>query len=335
MSAPHHASIADIAADWVARLDAGSLGEPEQRALEAWLQADPRHGGAFLQAQAAWFSADEAVMADAASPEAGDSDPGFARTGKVARRLVLGGLAAASVAAVATWRMLASRTAEYSTNLGEIRRVPLADGSVMHMNSSTEVEVAIGAETRSVELRRGEAWFKVAKDTARPFVVRAGTVNARAVGTAFSVRIHDEAVDVLVTEGIVESWSDGNEARPLRLTVGQHARVNAMAAVHYAGSDSTTVDRALAWRDGMIDLSSTPLGEAAAEFNRYNHRQIIIEDPGLAAEEIDGVFRIDDPEGFAQALRSGLDLSVRMEDRDSIRISRRRAGEEPGTGATE
>jgi transmembrane sensor len=98
--------------------------------------------------------------------------------------------------------------------------------------------------------------------------------------------------------------------------------VNARALVHYQASETAPVDRALAWRNGMIDLNGTTLREAAEEFNRYNKRQIVIADPDVAGEQFDGLFRIGDPEGFAETLKATLSVSIDSSDPRIIRIER-------------
>lgn len=234
---------------------------------------------------------------------------------------MLGGLVAAGAAVLFGRIRPSAAEIDYATNLGEIRRVPLTDGSVMTINSASSVAVRMERQARRVNLTQGEAWFDVAKSAARPFVVEAGAVRAQAIGTAFSVRMRDDGVEVLVTEGTVETWSDAVGARRTRLEAGQRALIGADAAVRLAPQEAS-VDRALAWRGGMIDLDGETLGAAALEFNRYNARKVVVTDPQMAGERMDGVFRINDPEGFADAVRVALSASVRLDDPGEIRIDR-------------
>lgn len=316
-----HPSDRDDAALWVARMDGDGWSVTDEAALQAWLRDDPRRHGLLLQAQAAWMLPETAQ--DLTDGAGSDSIPDEAPTrGRWARRSVLGGLVAAGAAAVVTTRMAASPGAEFVTRLGEIRRVPLDDGSIMTINSDSELKVNLSRHAREVELSQGEAWFDVAKDAARPFVVASGPVRAKAVGTAFSVRKREEGVEVLVTEGVVETWSDHDASQRLHVAAGERALVNARALVHYLASETAPVDRALAWRNGMIDLNGTTLREAADEFNRYNQRQIVIADPDVAGEQFDGLFRLDDPAGFANTVKATLAVSVNTNDPHTIRIER-------------
>jgi len=297
----------DMAARFVARMDGESWAEADEAELQLWLDGGPGREGLLLQAHAGWLAATPVAQEEQAAPA-------FWR-----RRGVLGAMAA-SVAAVvgAGWWMDARNT--FATRLGEIRRVPLADGSVMTINSGSELTVRMARGSREIEIAQGEAWFDVAKDAARPFTVAAGKVRARAVGTAFSVRRRETGVEVLVTEGVVESWSEGDESLRLRLVAGERALLSDSAVVHHESDRASAVDRSLAWRSGMIDLNGTSLSEAADEFNRYNQRQIIIADPAVADEQFDGLFRINDPQGFAQAVKASLNVGVDESDSRVIRL---------------
>ncbi|WP_421852238.1 FecR family protein [Novosphingobium sp.] len=308
----------DAAAEWVARMDSGNWSEADEAALQAWLAADPRRHGLLLQTQAAWLLPDALH-----EPESVEAPPPANDTrGKWMRRGVLGGMVAASAAALVTLRVGFSRDAEFVTRVGEIRRVPLDDGSIMTINSGSEIKVNLSRRAREIELLHGEAWFDVAKDAERPFIVASGPVRARAVGTAFSVRKREEGVEVLVTEGVVETWSDQDASRRLTVVAGERAVIRERTLVHYREGDTTPVDRALAWRNGMIDLNGTTLREAADEFNRYNQRQIVIADPEIAGEQFDGLFKLDDPEGFAQTLKVTLPVAINTSDPTTIRVER-------------
>jgi transmembrane sensor len=300
----------DMAARFVARMDGDHWGEADEAELQLWLDGGHGREGLLLQAHAAWLAATP-VAEESVEPE---PEPSFWN-----RRRVLGAMAASVAAVVGATGWLEARST-FATRLGEIRRVPLADGTVMTINSGSELTVRMAARSREIEIAQGEAWFDVAKDASRPFVVTAGKVRARAVGTAFSVRRRETGVEVLVTEGVVESWAEGNESLRLRLVAGERALLSEHAVVHHESDRASAVDRSLAWRSGMIDLNGTSLSEAADEFNRYNQRQIIIADAGLADEEFDGLFRINDPQGFAEAVQVSLGVQVDMSDPAFIRL---------------
>jgi len=299
-------AINEQAMQWIARLDREGRDARLQRELDAWLAGDRRRQGAFLRAEAAWNMLDRASVLE---PSSEDASPGLDR-----RRLLIGGggLAASVVAAAGgllTWQAL--HTVRIDTRKGEIRRVPLNDGSLAVVNTQTRVRVDLQPKLRTVRLDKGEAWFEVAKDRARPFVVAAGDVRVRAVGTAFSVRRLETGAVVQVTEGVVEAWCVGDEAHVIRISHGDQAVVAPTAPPTVAPEGADEIDRKLAWRSGLIILDGDTLAEAASEFNRYNDRQIVIEDPELARLTYVGRFHTNDPEAFVKAVT--LTLGARAE----------------------
>jgi transmembrane sensor len=308
------AQIEEQAARWVMRIDREGRSPALIADLDHWLAGDSRRAGALLQAEAAWLMLDRLGGREVAAVAGHDS------VIRISRRHVLAGGATALAASLVGGLFLASAPDRFQTSVGEIRRVPLADGSTAAINTRSRISVALAPKQRLVRIDEGEAWFQVAKDRTRPFVVTAGRVHVRAVGTAFSVRRYNGGADVLVTEGVVEAWVDGPKGPVVRLAAGQQAYVADNGPITQPPSQPSDVDRALSWRAGKIDLAGEPLERGVAEFNRYNERQIRIVDPNLARERFYGVFRTDDPEGFAAAVRRSLDVPVDFSQPDEIRI---------------
>jgi transmembrane sensor len=240
------------------------------------------------------------------------------------RRVLWGGAAvAASFAAFIAGIGLWSKPVEQiETAVGEIRRVPLKDGSMAAVNTSTKLAIDMRPEIRQIALDRGEAWFQVAHDRARPFVVEVGNVRVRAVGTAFSVRRTDAGADVQVTEGVVEVWSVADQVNKRRVSAGARTFVSGMAGPQPAVEASTDIDRNLAWRSGQLIFDGDTLGAAAAEFNRYNAVQVRIADPSLADERFVGRFRTNEPDAFARAAAAILGARAHVGD-DEIVLSRK------------
>ncbi|WP_165188948.1 FecR family protein [Caulobacter soli] len=317
MSSNQSASeIDDEAADWAARVDARGLDVERDPELQAWLNADARRAGALLRAQAAISFLDRGRALANGEPVVTASRPSR-------RALIAGATGAAAAALVGGVGLWTARPQRLDTRLGEIRRVPLADGSLVAINTKTALEVAMKPRSRHIVLKEGEAWFQVAKDPERPFVVAAGSVRVRAVGTAFSVRRGEEAgagVDVMVTEGVVETWIEGDSAPRRRLSAG--SRIILASAVSPTVAESPSeIERSLAWRNGEIALDGESLDQAARLFNRYNSRQIVIDDPTLAQERFVGLFQTNEPESFAAAVAATLGAAI-SDDERTIRISR-------------
>ncbi|MCW1988529.1 UNVERIFIED_ORG: transmembrane sensor [Sphingomonas sp. R1F5B] len=292
------------ACQWAAALDR-DLGAQEEAALDAWLAADPRHRGALLRAQAGMALLDRcrALGTGDGSGDDGAADaeedvpaPGWRTTRRQAMALagvgVAGGLIGAG--ALALW----PQGSGIRTRIGEMRRVPLADGSMAVVNSGSELSVSFTRRRRDVELAQGEAWFQVAKAPDRPFTVTAGRVRVQAVGTAFNVRRAGVGVDVVVTEGTVKVWSEGGE--PQLVKAGQRARLDDGVGLAVSTIAPDAAQQELAWREGQIVLDDVTLAQAAQRFNAYHEDRLEV-DPALADRRVVGSFQTNDMDGFAQA----------------------------------
>lgn len=190
------------------------------------------------------------------------------------------------------------------TQVGDMQKLVLPDGSVVRLNTNSAVEVSYVVAERRVRLVRGEAYFIVAKDKARPFWVQAGPLAVRAVGTEFNVRLGADRVNVLVTEGKVRVVEDQSpvpaphpESAGSVLTQGQLAQISLAADSAQATSpvvislvEPRQMKNIVAWQEGRLTFFEIPLAEVVAEFNRYNAHRIVIEDPVLAARLFGGSF---------------------------------------------
>lgn len=304
------------AADWAVR---HPLRRDEQAQLDDWLSQDARHGGALLRAMAGLSMIETALAAEVDAEEPADVEAVHRPT----RRWLLGGgigLAAAAASVVIGWPRLIGQ--HITTARGEIRRLPLADGSVATINSDSDLRIVLAGDSRRVDLARGQAWFQVVKDRTRPFVVDAGIAQARAVGTAFSVVRGKDGVQVAVTEGVVAVWPSDSSGMMTILEAGQFANFKTAGGVPTVGSAPEEIERALAWRNGEIALENDTLAEAIASFNRYNRKQIVLADQILAKEKLVGLFRLDKPENFASMLGESLDIDVSVTS-DEIRLTRK------------
>lgn len=328
MSTDRFRDIDEAAGDWLARRDSGDWTEEEQRRFDHWLNESPLHRVAWLRLEHVWERAQrlQALRAGAVSSEIPPPgrwvfSPFF---GKVARasptwrsQPVFGAaLVAAILLSVVLGALYHLRPSEmsYRTPVGGLTSVPLPDGSKVTLNTDSEISVAVTEKERRVELAQGEAFFEVARDPARPFIVRAGNRRVIAVGTKFSVRRDAQDVHVVVTEGKVRVETEGNSlsgsAEPL--TAGSIAQASE-AGVLVQTRQLAEVEESLSWRQGVLVFHRMTLAEVSAEFNRYNTRKIVIEDPGIASMQVAGSFRANNVEAFVRLLERGYPL--RAEER--------------------
>src|SRR4051812_16868833 len=310
------------AADWAARLDRGPLSAEDEAALQGWLDGDTRALGAFGRMRALALSSERAR---ALGP---DFDPAsFEPAAYVPRRRIMqvgGAIAAAAlISAGGAWQVLRHR-GRFITGKGETKVVALQDGSVVTLNTASEIQVSYSDTVRAVELVRGEALFDVAKNKSRPFVVAAGDTSVRVVGTSFSVRRIDTApVQVLVREGTVEVFKPAQDTKPVRISANSMAVAQAdnMQAIATMPLPAAQLHRQMAWQNGQIAFEGETLARAAEEFSRYSDTRIVIEDSGLAKEEIAGLFKATDPVGFAQTIAISLNAHAKIEEGE-VRITR-------------
>lgn len=319
------AAIEDAAAQWLARRQ-GGLSRSEDAQLAAWLAADPRHRDAWAELEAAWATLSFPGQIGRAEEAKKRLATRATRRGR--RRLAAAGVALLLVVA----GVLGVRTGDGAfparTTTASVTPRPntltLPDGSTVELNAGADIAVEYSAEVRAVRLVRGEAWFAVAKNPARPFVVRVGEVTVRAVGTAFVVRQGADDVGVLVTEGKVavqrgaaEDASVAGVTEPIFVTTGGRVEVPADVSrapkVSSAAMSAREMAAALAWRGRRVEFTRTSLGEAVALFNRQNAVQIVVAEAAVARVAISGIFWSDDPEGFVRLLESGFALQVARE----------------------
>jgi transmembrane sensor len=321
------------AAEWAVRLDAAALTADEQAELDEWLAAAGRHRGAFLHWRAALVDVHRlAALAGrqrafttptrSVPSESPKTCTGYGKSAN--RRWFIAASVAALTAGGSAWWSL-GRKSVYVSNVGEIRRVALSDGSSMVLNTATEATVKFDKSRREIELATGEGLFEVAKDPVRPFIVRTASVSVRAVGTVFAVRTLDQRVDVTVTEGVVELVDNARGAHGLvirRVAANESATVRETQQVDVRRIRHDEVERRLAWRDGMLSFAGETLASAAEQINRHNHRHVVIDEVGLAEQRIDGLFRANDPDGFAEAVAAALGAQ-RVDQDDEIHLRAR------------
>ena len=196
----------------------------------------------------------------------------------------------------------------YRTAIGGLQDVPLPDGSVITLSSDSRILVTLSRSERHIDLQQGEAFFKVAKDPSRPFVVSAGDRRAIAVGTRYDVRRDAADLRVIVTQGVVRLESDngpGGHRRPSTLLPAGSIALASDAGVVVNSGSVQQAEEFLSWRSGFLSFHDTPLASAAAEFNRYNVRKIVIGDASIGTLRVGGNFRWSNAETFVRLLELG------------------------------
>jgi transmembrane sensor len=205
----------------------------------------------------------------------------------------------------------ASREGRYTTAIGEQRSIRLEDGSVVYLNTHSNVAVRFSEQARDIRLLEGEALFVVAHDSARPFRVRTGSALIQAVGTQFNVYERGNATTVSVVEGRVRVMPEERRGHLQHSTMqlvaaGEEARVSRNDVIKRKALDPS---RAVAWRQRQFVFSGDSLAEVVEQVNRYNRTQFSIADPAVAQRHLSGVFNVDDIDSLLGFLNGDGDLA--------------------------
>jgi transmembrane sensor len=312
LSAEAREKMAQAAALWFARSRSGAFSRADRQALQAWLGESAAHRQAYIEIIDLWNDA-EGLRG---SPEVlSMREAALRRYPALARRrfppmaaacAVLVCAAALGVGAYVT--LVSSRPViqVFQTGVGQTATIALIDGSRLTLDTDTTVRTAIGPHRRDIRLERGRAFFKVAHDASRPFVVAAAGKTVTATGTAFEVTAEPKHFEVLLVEGHVRVSQAVAKAG-----VGPEGAMSADLdpGARLIGTEGgkwiltrSTGPGDLAWMDGELVFDNKPLGEIAREMNRYSRRKIVVADPSVASRTVYGAFMAGDVDQFAHAL---------------------------------
>ena len=329
------------AAHWIMRSDDGDLSAADQIEFDAWLAKSEHHRAAFKRLQGVWGQLD-------ALNELNDYAASMNSTETAASRATvlsyfrfpqkpLEWCVAASLIVVVIAGLFqtgvfnsAEFSASYETAVGEQQTIDLPDGSTVILNTNSQVEVDYSRFTRNIFLAKGEAYFDVAKNSSAPFVVRTGRGSITAVGTAFSVRLQEAKINVVVTEGrvalspIVEIdnalVADVISAPVLmEVTAGQSVafaeRIESLEPIEPAA-----IERELDWRDGVINFKGESLEQVISDISPYTSLVINIDGEELRQQPIGGYFKVGEIEALFDALKIMANIEVERTDNEHVRL---------------
>jgi transmembrane sensor len=292
---PDHVRIVEEAAVWFATMHGGKPSSSDKNALKAWLAADPRHAEAYADIDRLWTGAIELP---------GMKDRHFSAQKALTRRR-LGKAVVIGAVGVGAWRYLASHPfADFRTATGERRTATLADGSIVDLAAETKLSVAFTRERRGLTLHDGEAFFTVAKDAGRPFIVEAGSGRTTALGTAFGVDYRDDSVTVAVTESAVDVVL-GSEST--QISAGSLVTYDSR---HIGKPRQSETGSELAWREGRLIFTQAPLGQAVQALNRWRSGRIVVMSNSLAERPITLIVNLNRTETIVAQLAEALPIRI-------------------------
>ncbi|WP_200843396.1 FecR domain-containing protein [Pantoea sp. 18069] len=323
-------------ADWCVRREQPGWTAADERALQAWLDADPQRREIMdsmgrtlrLAGQLKQFRAETSGAQAAAAPQPATAGARRAPWLTPARRRSFApALVAACVALVVAgwwrWDATPSYRLDLATGPGETRAVDLPDGSQIALNVGTRVQVRYYPRRREVLMGEGEAFFRVAPNASQPFTIDSGDSRVRVVGTAFNVRAAPPQLTVKVLEGKVEVQPRRSATAEPALLLGPGVGVAIDTASGRHQSLRAAPDEVGRWRTGQIHFSRTTLGEVAQELGRYLGKSVTVDDEGLKAMTISGFLMIHSADDFIQALPDVVPVRVERDPVGNWLISRR------------
>ena len=323
---PDRSPIEEEAARWVVRHDRGSLSAEERAQFEAWKQANPLHAEAFTRMSGHWNDLNDLV-------ELSDKPRD---TPLLKRPATWAGIGMAAAAAFAVFIGVGQFAAQpptpvqiaqtpgldvFKTLVGDQEKITLADGSVVTLNTASRIETRMNAQERTVRLLEGEAFFEVAHDASRPFRVYAGDGMTVAVGTAFSVRLKKDTVEVVVSEGKVAYSRLADTPAPetvAYVTAGETASFGDKLVIEKA--DEAEVDRKLSWTEGKLVFAGAPLSSVVADISRYTDIQFDFANQDLADMRVGGVFQVGEVDEMLDAIETNFGLRVERTGDNVVRI---------------
>jgi transmembrane sensor len=316
MPVPSAKDVNAAAATWLVRMNAEGWSDGDQTAFDAWLAQSPAHRAAYWRLKAAYAETSRLQALRRPQQGRGPRKSAMPFLAATAATLVIAGIVAA-----ATISFAPQSSERYATQVGGSKTLALRDGTRIELNTATEVRVSLTKTQRTVWLDKGEAFFEVAHDAQRPFIVMVAGHRVTDIGTKFLIR-HDPArLEVAVVEGKVgfDSSDPASRAQPLQLAAGD-VLVATPHAITVKAKREEDLATELGWRRGMLIFHHTTLGEAAAEFNRYNGHQLVVGD-SASALTINGVFPKNDVPAFVRLAQAVLKLRVEDQGHQTV-ISR-------------
>ena len=311
----------DTALGWIARFRSESATDEDRQAFALWLQQDPHHKQAMDSMLDMWqdlasISLMDSPMAQGAPRKAANRSKHWLTASIIS--------AACLVLAIFLWPQSSLNTTyqrDYQTALGEQHSIELEDGSIIELNTNSRVSVHYDKNHRRIELLRGEAYFEVTKDSARPFDVNAGSARVTAIGTAFNIYRRDQSTNITVTEGVVRVTETGGTGNRIPATSIVHANQELEATDQGLQAATTTnVSLSTAWQRGTLIAHSMTLTELVRQIERYHDTHILITDSSIATSTISGVFALSDIDPILQALQVSLGLSVVSIDDKTLQL---------------
>jgi len=341
ISMPDLKRVDEQAARWIMRLDDGDASQREINEFRQWVAASEHHRAAIARLRDLWGGLDilNSLNDIALSKDVSKSVKGTTLSRAVRKRSSVFGIAA-SIALVLVGALLVIGLLDtgnyqnaFATAVGEQQSVQLPDGSTIILNTSSAVRVNYTHDSRTVYLQSGEAFFDVASNRLKPFTVQTPNGVVTAVGTAFSVSLLAEQVEVVVTQGRVAVSPAIDTSLPIvsvnsptstlmEVTAGQSVAFSKQVE-RLRKIEPEAIERELDWRDGILNFKGEPLEQVIADISPYTHLEIEIKGEQLKQQPIGGYFKVGETDALFEALKLMANVDVVPLSERRVRLVRR------------
>lgn len=305
------------AAAWIQQRHFWEWNEKDQAELNAWLAESLAYRAAYLRLESVWQRAERlAALRPVESRE--HSIAARSRLWRILPK-VAGGLAVLALLGAGVFQFFGTpRLKTYQTTVGGHETLAFQDGSQIELNTDTVLRAAMNSDQRMVWLDRGEAYFQIVHDPKHPLVVMAAGHRVTDIGTKFVVRRDSDRVEVELVEG--SAGFDMPHGGSTTLKSGD-VLVATANAVSLKKKSTQALSDELGWQKGVLVFHHATLADAAAQFNRYNDRKLVVADAASARLTIVGTFRTNDLAGFIDVSQAVFGLRIEKRGNETV-ISR-------------
>ena len=348
---PTAEEIENEASLWLMRLTDGAVSDERRAEFASWINQSLQHKEAFERLSLFWdnleFTSQYLEYAESGREVEAKGDARPQSTTNMYRRMLIGAIAASIVAMIGflTVQLYSPEDGfdmAYQTSIGQQQTVDLPDGSQVLLNTDSAMRVEFEKAARTIWLTKGEAFFEVAPDKDAPFSVRTDKGTVTAIGTAFSVRVHNDKLDVIVTEGRValaslsetdratlaeeilqagEPIAEGKASSPVEVTAGQSAVIDrGIKEIAYVKPEQ--IETSLDWQDGVLSFRGETLEQVVEELTRYSAVKIEIPDPELRQQKVVAYYTIGDVDRMLEALNVMANIEVERVSDEHIKLYR-------------
>lgn len=301
------------AAYWYNERLAGDMTFDNEARFMSWLARSQEHRHAYQTVDRGWFIAQH-VEADVRQAEAAENIKSRSKwRANAALAATLFTAIFLGTSAVRTYTNSANDVTvqNFQTATGQRSVITLPDGTHVTMDSETELKFSDLKTERRVQMLQGRAFFNVAHNAQRPFIVHVGGKTVKALGTAFEVRVDGSQIAVVLAEGKVKV-EDSQLTGSTEMTPGRQLVMRSDRRWTLSNVD---VKKETSWTNGRLVFMNDPLSQAVTDVNRYAKRKLTFANDQIPATEIVGVFSAGDIDGFVKALElNGIAKKISSDD---------------------